>query len=341
MHPPEKVLSLANNLPSVALILADDPFLTYWVEKTLCTLSQSTQKKTVRKIAYEGDWNQLLSQLGLKDLFNTPAATVIHVAKPALFKDRSIPALLEATQRAGHLVVFTLDKITPAQQKTTWYKALSQASTVIPTKALPAGKVSVWLKSLSAFYQLPLSAAVQQDLCLAAEYDPACLEQCLIQLSLQAPTKPIDLAYAKSFMMTLPQQSPAYQAVDSILRGDLSAFCTGFPLATTTLDQAHAMYWLLIKRLRSFLQLKESALMTRKPLHALFGAAKIWPQQQATATRALNAPLPKLYTLYRKLCDLERTLKGQTQEPFFATFFQCAQTLCHTIQQANTPLTKR
>ena len=341
MLPPEKLLSLSNNVPALIAILADDPFLTYWVEKTLCTLSQSSQNKTARKISYEGDWNQLLSQLSLKDLFNSPAVTVIHIAKPALLKDRNMPDLLAASQRSGHPVIFLLDKMTPAQQKTSWFKTLSQSATVVPTKALPPGKVPIWLKSLTQFYALPLSVAVQKDLCLAAEFDPACLEQCLIQLSLQAPSKPIDLNYAKSFMMTLPQQSPAYQAVDSILRGDLAAFCQSFPLPTTTLDQGHAIYWLLVKRLRSFLQLKENALMTRKPLNALFGQAKIWPQQQATATRALNAPLPKLYSLYHQLCDLECTLKGQNQEPFLATFFHCAQTLCHAIQQANSPEARR
>ena len=330
---PEQVFTLHGKTPKLSILIGDDPFLTFWLEKMLSVYCAGNNPPNPRKIYFEGDWPGLLHQLTLRDMFHQPSCYRVGCSKPSLFKDHDCEKLAQTALKGSIPTLIVFEKLTPAQQKSAWFKQLTAQACILHAKPMTAAKTSTWFAKLVQHYQLSISPSVQKSLCQLAEFTPTCLEQCLVQLYLQAPSGSIGLDLAQSFMMTTPSQSPAYQAVDLILQGDIGTLTQKFPPQDTPIDQVQAMYWLLVKRLRQLLLIRERAQIERTPLPKLFQEARIWPSQQAAAQRCLRIPGKKIYPLYSKLCSLEMALKGQTNLPFSGYFFHLATLLCHACAQ--------
>lgn len=331
---PDNIFSIAHTPPKLAVVTGDDTFLHYWLVRTLTGFCQAPQNTSVKKILFSGDWQELLAHIQSKDLFSQPPVCIIDIPKPAQLKDCNTQALVASVKNAAYPVVLCLNNLTPAQQKSTWYADITRHASVFIAKPMQPKNTLNWAHKLFKHHAIPIQTSTLQQICELVEYDPICIDQCAQQLSLLSLTEPLSLQQIQPYLMTSPNQSPAYTAVDLVLSGSLAPFTTQFSDKKTTLDQTHAIYWLLIKKLRSFIRLAEQATYTKTPLSTLFSSAKIWPKQQVVAKKCLRMPRAQLYKLYQQLCELELVLKGQNPLAFQPHFFTLATNICSQIAQS-------
>ena len=331
MLTPDRLFTIHNKVPKLSLIISDDPFLTYWCEQILRQFCLKNSTQPAKQITFTDNWSDLLSQIQLKDLFSQPSACIVRIDKPAQIKNFTMQDLIVASEKSACPVILCFGPVSPQQQKSKWFSTLSQHATLIQTKSMQEKPLLAWANKLFAFYKLPISTQLLQTLCEHADFDPICLDQCVRQLALLDLENDITLEQAKPYLMASPNQSPAFTAVDMILNGNLNDYHQRFSSTLTTLDQTHAIYWLLIKRLRTFLCIAEQSAHGQTPLPTLFNQAKIWPKQQAIVKKCLRIPRAKLYRFYRDLCQLELALKGQVDMAFQPEFHKVSCALCACI----------
>ena len=332
-----ELLLQANHLQKERLVClsAQDPFLSYWAEKTIITQLQSSSPVKYLRFPEPDDWSQLAQQLLQADLFSTATLNIVRIDKPSLLKDHPIATLLtNIVDKTPHQVVFILNKVNAAQQKTAWYKAFVKQSIMISSGALKPQSTAQWFTLLVKHYQLAIPANIQNAVCRTVEYDPSSLEQVVTQLALHQAKPPFTLESIQAYLLTTHAPSPIFYLLDPLCAGEYKYCHTQLHSESLTKEHISRLYWMFIKRLRQILQLAHRHLKTKTPIASLLQQERLWPQARRALTASLCLPYPQVRQHYLQFCDLEWLLKGVSPGDFHTTCIHHCLQFCAAVKNS-------
>jgi DNA polymerase III subunit delta len=137
------------------------------------------------------DWQQLNQRLMSRSLFSEK--TVIDVRLPKWQESASKLSMEYLKAPADDLVLlFSTAKLTSAQQKTKWYKAIKSAGTVITTWPINLQNLPQWIEKRLTTYQLQANPESIQLLAEWTEGNLLATQQAIEKLKLLYPGEVID-----------------------------------------------------------------------------------------------------------------------------------------------------
>lgn len=309
-------------------IVVDNPFLSFFAEKTLKDHLRFKHRCHITKHEYTTQ-NHLAIQTALlsQDMFSDSQAHILTI-KGVDLKQEKLATLIKATVHIP--IIFVLEKLTPAQKKTKGYTALSHQTTSVLTKTLSAKKTALWLQNLLNSQKIRIPSALITPVCQSLDWDPSSIAQLVEQMKQQELFEAHSLDCLKPLMLTT-HQAPIFTLFENIFKGNTSE-CRRFFQTYHQQDIIQKIYWMSIKRLRQFIQLQERMLMNNLSVHHIIEQEKIWTQLKPQYERALSMPRKKLHYCYLKLCTLEWMIKGKIKQNFNDTAVYTLMHICKAFQ---------
>lgn len=300
----------SKNLLPIYLVSGDVPLL---VQETCDDIRKKAQEQgfNERKILHidgKFDWNELSHQSDNLSLFGDK--TLWELRNPsAKFDEVAINIIENFSKNGPHNKIWLIitDKLSPAQQKTRWYKAVTHVGNHIPLWPVSRHQLPAWIrerlqrKGLSATTEaIQLLAELTEGNLLATQQ---AIEKCVL-LNFSTHITPEQIRQ----VMTNNAQFNVFDLADSLLAGQkLRALkiLEGLKFSNT---EPTLILWALTKEVRHLHELKQQ-------LNQGANAAKLleheWQSRRPLIQQALQrTTLTTLHTLLEKAYEADHQIKG-------------------------------
>lgn len=213
------------------------------------------------------------------------------------------------TMGIDKVLVIRMDKLTPAAQKTVWYKAIDKIGLVIPVWPLTPAQMPHWIKQRLQAVGLQTDATGLQLLAMRTEGNILATAQEIEKLSLLYPKGQLQLAEIEEATSNTARYS-VFHLVDTILQGDPAAI-------TKTLDglkeeavEPILVLWALARETRQWVQWLE-AVEKGKILSQILSGNFFMEKRKPLIIRALQKQsLSYLYTCLQYASHIDKSIKG-------------------------------
>ncbi|MES2211798.1 MAG: DNA polymerase III subunit delta [Pseudomonadota bacterium] len=218
-----------------------------------------------------------------------------------------------STPATTHCFLIVSDYITSSQQKTAWYKTLSDYVTFIPIWP-PTGKAwSTWFAQEVTAHKLELKASDAQRLSDFCSEDPATAKQTLQRLAYAFGTQPVAWADIAPHCVSHSAEQDTFMVLDAILLQEADWPKRYVPLMAQ--QPLLALLGAITYVMRTLLSLK-AAEEQGKPLATLLAQQPGGPRRKAALTKVIqHLSLKQLSALWQTLIEIDHGCKhGATTE---------------------------
>lgn len=231
----------------------------------------------------------------------------------AKFDDALLKALTRYLARPApdKLLVFLTDKLTQAQQKARWYKAIEAAGYCVIVRSPTAAELPAWIQGRAKSLGLALAPASVTLLAELTQGNLLATHQALQKLVLLAPTGPV----APEQVLAATSDQARFDVFDlsnAVLGGQAAAACRALRVLRDTGTDATLVLWALTRELRevgALLYQQQQGIPTAELLQ------KQWQQRRPLLKAALTRfTLVRIQSLLQHAEQIDLAIKGVTHD---------------------------
>lgn len=274
------------------------------------------------------DWQELLASAGSIGLFADLKLLEIHIpnGKPGKTGGEALLTLADNLP-PDTVVLLVLPKLEPAQLKSKWFAALSEAGQVVEAKAVGTAALPQWIQQRLQQHDLSIEP---EALALFAER---------VEGNLLAAKQEIDklaLLHPAGHHLTV---ADAEQAVANVARFDVfqlaGAWMSGDTERTLRLlegleaegEEPVLLLWALAEDVRTLIRLA-AALKQGQSVQQVRNELRLWGDKQKLAPLALRRlSVPRLIAALQECARIDRMIKGAENGEAWPAFRQLAGSL--------------
>lgn len=290
------------------LLIGTEPYLQHLaqsqLQKYLRTLEFAEQ--FIFTIDAHTDWNKIYDSCQALSLFSNRTLLILQ------FGENGVNAATtnKLNELVGQLtsdtsIIFSLPKLTKAQENSPWVKALSDHLLWVNCIAPDTSRLPQWLSQHAQQKELILDQPSIELLCYYYEGNLLALSQIIEQLKLLYPEGNISFAQVESNIDDSAVFTP-YHWIDAILAGKSKR-------TLHILQQLKANDFeplILLRTAQRELLLLINLKKCTVPIKAAFDQYKVWQNRRPLLTKILNRiTLNQLYLSLNKLTQIEIALK--------------------------------
>jgi len=310
----------SHDIPSILLVSGDEILL---VEEVLAQLYQTFSNSGIearQRFSLDGQFNldALRNSLCELSLFSDKSIIELHV--PAKLPVEIASFLVDYAQNPSDInkLVIKMPKLTAAEQRTKWYKALEKGGLHVPVWPIKPEKYPAWIKSRAKKKQLTITGEALAYLAERCEGNLLACDQILTKFFLLTNQKSITLTDLVGFL----EDNANYDIFDlanALLRGDKPKYLRILGHLKAEAQAPTLVLWSLTKSVRQLIKLhiegKHQSLSTLLKQHRLFG-----PNEQAMRLGLQTISIKQAYALLLQAFQIEKSLKGVHQECVWQRF---------------------
>lgn len=304
---------LKNKLARIYLISGDVPLLIRDTRHSIQAAARQAgyERKELLQVESGFDWTKLISLTKNLGLFGDKS--LIEILNPtAKFDDRATQILLDYidSDNNDHVVVVVTNKLTTAQQKTRWYKAISNAGITIPVWPISSANMPTWIKNEFNKYKLTANTESIQLLAELTEGNLLATQQAIEKIHLLFPQQRI----TRQEVLTAISDNARFNIFDLsyyLLQSDMKRAIRIFTGLRQEGTEPTLILWLITKEIRQLILMKEKIKQGIPMAQVL---QKEWYSRKASVQQALTRlSLSQLNELLPLASQIDRMIKGMAQ----------------------------
>ncbi len=301
---------LKGALLPIYFVSGDVPLLRQEARDTIRQSSEKAGYQNYQRLEVESGfhWSQLLELANSYSLFADK--TLIEVHNPEAKFDAEAGKILQnycENVPDDKILLIISGKLSSAQQKTRWYKSITERGANIPVWPIKSSELPKWIQNRLKQAGMTADAV---SIHLLAEYTEGNLlatHQAIIKLRLLFPSKNIGISEMQS-VISENAQFNVFELSQVLLQGDCRNVLRILYYLRANDVEPTLVLWLLAKECRGLLQMA-TALQQGKAIHNLL--ANQWPALKTgyqAALQRLNAD--KLAKLLLACHQTDKIIKG-------------------------------
>lgn len=250
----------------------------------------------------------LFASLDHLSLFSSKSVIEAYHAS-GKFDDAMLKALMRYLERPStdKLLIFLTDKLTQAQQKTRWYKAIESAGDCVLLRSPSANELPNWIMTRAKSLGLNLAPGSVNMLAELTQGNLLATHQALQKLLLLAPAGTI----TPTHIMAATSDQARFDVFDlsnAVLAGQAAAACRALHVLRDTGTEATLVLWALTRELR---ELGELLFQQQQGVPIATALQKQWQQRRPLLKAALTRlNLPRIQHLLQQAEQIDLSIKG-------------------------------
>lgn len=292
------------------LLIGSEPYLQHEAQKKLkkiMKLQGITQQYTFT-VNSTTDWNNIFQPCQSLNLFSSKTLITLQCDEAAL----SVPVsqrLHELTTflHEDIILIFSIKKLTKAQESSKWLTAISSRTLHINCHPLDTQYLPAWLNQRAKKIGINLDKATADLLCYYYEGNLLALSQILEYLKILYPDKKILVNHIEESINDSAIFSP-YHWLDSIFSGKIKRTMHILKQFKNKGNEPLILLRTLQKELILLISLKKA--LVDNPLQHVFEQYKVWKSRRNLFSEIVNhLELKQLYEALNELTNIELHLK--------------------------------
>ena len=327
---------LSGKLSPIYLLTGDVPLLQMEARDAICqAVSQAGYRERERLDVESGfDWSQLLYLANSYNLFSEKI--LLELRNPNSKFDSDGSKILQSYCKklpSDKILLIITGKLTAAQQKTTWYKSISECGVIVPIWPIKASALPSWIQTRLQQAKLRADEAAVRLLAESTEGNLLATAQAITKLQLLYPHQVIGV---KEMSETISDsaQFNVFELSHYLLCGDVRGVLRVLHHLQAADVEPTLVLWLLAKECRELFAMIER-LNQGEALSAV--TANQWstlqPLYQAALKRMSGAKLKRLISGCH---EVDRIIKGVIPGEIWPMLTRLSLSLAGTI-----PLTEK
>ncbi|PLK59367.1 DNA polymerase III subunit delta [Candidatus Palibaumannia cicadellinicola] len=330
LYPEQLGTQLQKSLHPCYLLLGNDQLLLQESEDSIQVKAQTFQFTEHFRVRLEDitDWDTIFSLSQTLSIFANRQTLLLILPENGLtttIEDKL--AILTSLLHQDLLLILRGKKLTRAQEKSLWFKALSNNNAVLVDCTTPEpAQLPYWVKNRAKNMQLSLDNAACQLLCYCYEGNLTALVQALERLKLIYPDSILTLPLVEEAVNDTSRFAP-FHWINAVLAGNSKR--ASHILQQLRLEAREPVILLRDIQREIFLLLTLKRHIGHTPARILFDQHQIWQNRRPLLIQALQRlSVQQLYQAIVLMLKIELMIKQDYSDHVWADINALAQLLC-------------
>lgn len=287
IYPEQLKAQLESGLRPYYLLSGNEPLLLMESQDMICqtAVKQSFEERLTFNLDNQTDWPELFHYCQEFGLFSNRKILILHCGESGI--TAPISEKLNQLITMLHddiLLILQVNKLSKAQENSTWFKAFNSGSYII-CQTPEHAQLPRWLAQRAKHLNLQLDEQVIQLLCYSYEGNLLALSQVLEHLLLLYPDGKLTLPRVEQVVNNVAHFMP-YHWLDALLSAKAKRAMHILQQLEKEDTEALILVRSLQKELLQLLTLQKQ--MSTTPLKVLFDQHKVWQNRRPVLTQALQ-----------------------------------------------------
>ncbi len=305
----ELTTKLKQGLAPLYLLASDEPVLLADARELI--IKKANALGLTQRVCYYVEpgfsWETVYAQYHNLSLFTNQCIIDLRLPKWDEQATRLVKDYAEH-QSPELVLILSMQKLTSAQQKTKWYKAVQKTGETVVLWPIRVGQFPDWIRHRFAAQQLRLTSPALERLSEWAEGNLLLVDQTITKLRLTTTASSIDLPEIET-MISDSARFTVFDLIDAIYLGDPGRAKRILNYLAADQAEPTLLVWMLSKSIRHLVDLQ------RQRLNGVSEATllqKEWKSKVFLLKKALHRlSYPKLLNSLSTLSEIDLCIKGQ------------------------------
>jgi DNA polymerase-3 subunit delta len=333
LFPEQLAAQLREGLRACYLLIGNDPLLLQESQDSIRQAAQAQQFIEHHSfiVDAQSDWPAIFSICQALSLF--ASRQTLTLTLPENGPNAAINEQLQKLTQLLHadlLLIVRCQKLSKAQENSSWIKAISEQTVWINCQTPESQQLPNWLTKRAQRLSLTIDKPANQLLCYCYEGNLLALAQALERLSLLYPDGKLTLPRVEQAVYDAAYFTP-YQWIDALLAGKNRRAWHILHQFQCQDSEVVILLRTLQRELLLLLTLQRQLVGNKATLRTLFDQHKIWQNRRNLLTQALQRlSLATLTQGIEQLCRIEVILKQDYGQSVWRELEQLTMMLCGT-----------
>ncbi|OCG27343.1 DNA polymerase III subunit delta [Gilliamella sp. wkB108] len=299
---------------SYYLLIGNDPYLQHYVKTQLQNAFKQAgfNEQLTFTIDNQTDWTAIYDSCQEMNLFSTSTLIFLDFGEGAI--NATITAKLNSLSEVlspDIALIISLNKITKAQENSTWYKTLSDKLVIVNCTTPDTQQLPQWVKNYLQQQKITIEPQAIELLCYYYEGNLLALTQIIEQLKLLYPDAKLTYDQVESNINDSAVFTP-YHWIDAMLAHKTKRAI--HILQQLKMNEFEPLILLRIVQRELILLINLKKALQQKSFKQVFDQYKVWQNKRTIYTNYLNRfAIEDLYITLAKLTEMEIGLKHDNQ----------------------------
>lgn len=299
---------------SYYLLIGNDPYLQHYVKTQLQNAFKQAgfNEQLTFTIDNQTDWTAIYDSCQEMNLFSTSTLIFLDFGEGAI--NATITAKLNSLSEVlspDIALIISLNKITKAQENSTWYKTLSDKLVIVNCTTPDTQQLPQWIKNYLQQQKITIEPQAIELLCYYYEGNLLALTQIIEQLKLLYPDAKLTYDQVESNINDSAVFTP-YHWIDAMLAHKTKRAI--HILQQLKMNEFEPLILLRIVQRELILLINLKKALQQKSFKQVFDQYKVWQNKRTIYTNYLNRfAIEDLYITLAKLTEMEIGLKHDNQ----------------------------
>lgn len=299
---------------SYYLLIGNDPYLQHYVKTQLQNAFKQAgfNEQLTFTIDNQTDWTAIYDSCQEMNLFSTSTLIFLDFGEGAI--NATITTKLNSLSEVlspDIALIISLNRITKAQENSTWYKTLSDKLVIVNCTTPDTQQLPQWVKNYLQQQKITIEPQAIELLCYYYEGNLLALTQIIEQLKLLYPDAKLTYGEVESNINDSAVFTP-YHWIDAMLAHKTKRAI--HILQQLKMNEFEPLILLRIVQRELILLINLKKALQQKSFKQVFDQYKVWQNKRTIYTNYLNRfAIEDLYITLAKLTEMEIGLKHDNQ----------------------------